>query len=72
MKLTIAVLSAGLLALGACEKIAEDPDIQEAKTAIKGAIKDEGAALKDVRREAQAAREAKPEEQNTDESQTGY
>ncbi len=64
MKLTIAVLCAGALALGACDEIAEDPDIQEAKTAIKGAIKDEGAALKAVRKEAEA-RKAREERAKT-------
>ena len=51
MKLTIAALSAGVLALGACDQVSKDPDIQEARTAIKGAVKDRGAALKQVRNE---------------------
>jgi hypothetical protein len=62
MKLTIAVLCAGVLGLSACDEIAEDPDIQEARTAIKGAIKDEGAALKEVRKEAEARREREARE----------
>ena len=69
MKAIPVLLAVGLLGLGACDRIENDPDIQEAKTAIKGAIEDDGAALKQVRDEAQAAREAQPEEQNTDESQ---
>jgi hypothetical protein len=71
MKLISITLAAGVFALGACERIAEDPDVKEARAAIEGAIDDEGAALKKVREEAQATREAQPEEQNTDESQTG-
>ncbi len=71
MKLITVGLAVAVLALGACDQVANDPDIQEARTAIKGAIDDDGAALKEVRDEAQAAREAQPEEQNTDESQTG-
>lgn len=62
MKVTPVLLAVGLLALGACDEIAEDPDIQEAKTAIKGAIKDEGAALKEVRKEAEARREREKRE----------
>jgi hypothetical protein len=57
MKLTTAVLCAGLLALGACEKVRNDPDIQEAGAALKGAVKDRGAALKEVR-QAEAERQA--------------
>ena len=71
MKSIAALGAAALLALAGCDQIENDPDIQEARTAIKGAIKDEGAALKQVRDEARAAREAQPEEQNTDESQKG-
>ena len=71
MKAIPVLLAVGLLGLGACDRIENDPDIQEAKTAIKGAIADDGAALKKVRDEAQAAREADPEAQNTDESQEG-
>jgi ketosteroid isomerase-like protein len=71
MKLTTAVLCAGLLALGACDQVTNDPDIAEATAAVKGAVKDDGAALKQVAREARATREARPENQNTDESQTG-
>ena len=71
MKATPVLLAVGLLGLGACERIENDPDIQEARTAIEGAIEDDGAALKQVREEAQRAREAQPEEQNTDESQEG-
>ena len=69
MKATPVLLAVGLLGLGACERIENDPDIQEARTAIEGAIEDDGAALKKVREEAQRAREADPEVQNTDESQ---
>jgi hypothetical protein len=72
MKLITAALAAGLLGLSACDQVTNDPDIQEARTAIRGAINDEGAALKEVRREAEAAREAQPEKQNTDESQPRY
>ena len=71
MKATPVLLVVGLLGLGACDRIENDPDIREARTAIEGAIEDDGAALKEVRDEAQAAREADPEAQNTDESQTG-
>ena len=69
MKATPMLLAVGLLGFGACDQIEDDPDIKEARTAIEGAIEDDGAALKKVREEAQAAREAQPEEQNTDESQ---
>ena len=71
MKATPVLLAVGLLGASACERIENDPDIQEARTAIEGAIEDDGAALKEVREEAQRAREADPEVQNTDESQTG-
>ena len=69
MKLTIAALCIGGLALAACDRVKNDPDIQEARTAIEGAVEDDGAALKQVYNEARATREAQPEEQNTDESQ---
>jgi len=71
MKLTTAALCVGLLALGACDQVSNDPDIQEATAAVKSVVKDDGAALKQVAREAQAMREAQPENQNADESQTG-
>jgi hypothetical protein len=64
-------IAVGLLALTGCDQVANDPDIQEATAAAKGALKDDGAALKAVRDEARAAKEAKPEKQNTDESQVG-
>ena len=57
MKLNLAALCAGLLALGACERVTNDPDIKEAGAALKGAVKDRGAALKEVR-QAEADRKA--------------
>lgn len=52
---TLAV--AALLALGACDEVKNDPDIQEARTAIQGAIEDDGRGLKQVYNEARATRE---------------
>ncbi|HEX6865635.1 MAG TPA: hypothetical protein VF122_00240 [Caulobacteraceae bacterium] len=57
MKVTPALAIAGLLALCACDQVNNDPDIQEARTAIKGAMKDDGAALKQVYNEARATRD---------------
>ena len=57
MKLTTATLCVGVLALAACDQVRNDPDIQEARTAINGAMKDDGAALKQVYNEARATRD---------------
>lgn len=69
MKLTTTLFAVGLLTLGACEQIENDPDIQEARDAVGNVIEDDGEGLKQVMNEAQAAREAQPEEQNVEESQ---
>ena len=57
----VAVIGA-VLTLGACDQIKNDPDIQEATAAAKGALNDDGAALKAVRDEARRAKEAKAEQ----------
>ena len=59
----------GLLALSACDQVKNDPDIQEARTAIKGAMKDDGAAMKQVYNEARETRDAKDE--STEEAGVG-
>jgi len=71
MKLITVGMAVGLLGFSACDQVKNDPDIQEATAAAKGAFKDDGAALKKVRAEARATKEARPEKQNTDEAQTG-
>jgi hypothetical protein len=60
MKLITVGMAVGLLALGACDQVADDPDIQEATAAAKGALKDNGAALKQVR-EARAEQQREAE-----------
>lgn len=82
--ITLVTIAATALALGACgdraedlqenvesigNQITEDPDIKEARQAIGNVIGDEGEGLKAVTEEARKARESRPEEQNTDESQ---
>ena len=69
MKATPVIAAVGALALAACDQVKNDPDIQEARTAIKGAMKDDGAALKQVYNEARATRDA--EDESTDEAGVG-